>query len=127
MDVTAARSVRVQGDLTAKRLRSQLAERDEIIVVLQHVIRDLQHDLENLRAAVRYGTFALDRPSEAVSRSDAAAVSHAVGDVVNTKIDGACARASFLAQRRGEGEPSRMRHVSGASAAEPRARSKQVP
>jgi hypothetical protein len=30
-------------------LHKQLLERDEIIVALQHVIRDLRHEIENLR------------------------------------------------------------------------------
>lgn len=36
------------------RLREQLAERDEIIVALQHVIRDLRHEIENLHAEDSY-------------------------------------------------------------------------
>jgi uncharacterized coiled-coil protein SlyX len=36
------------------RLRVQLAERDEIIVALQHVIRELRHEIDNLRAEQRY-------------------------------------------------------------------------
>ena len=32
------------------RLQEQLAERDEIIVALQQVIRDLHHEIDNLRA-----------------------------------------------------------------------------
>ena len=41
------------------RFRDQLAERDEIIVALQHVIRDLQHEIENLHAEEVYATFAV--------------------------------------------------------------------
>lgn len=40
------------------RLRDQLAERDEIIVALQHIIRDLRHEIENLRVEDVYATFA---------------------------------------------------------------------
>jgi hypothetical protein len=43
------------------RLREQLAERDEIIVALQHVIRDLRHEIENLRAEDAYALFARRR------------------------------------------------------------------
>ena len=32
------------------RLQQQLAERDEIIVALQHVVLDLRHEIENLRS-----------------------------------------------------------------------------
>ena len=39
-------------------LQEGLAARDEIIVALQHVIRDLRHELENLRAGPRYAEFA---------------------------------------------------------------------
>lgn len=47
---------------TTARLRDQLAERDEIIVALQHVIRDLRHELENLRVETAYAAFAPARP-----------------------------------------------------------------
>jgi hypothetical protein len=40
------------------RLQEQLAERDEIIVALQYVIRDLRHEIENLRAERTYGRVA---------------------------------------------------------------------
>jgi hypothetical protein len=43
------------------RLHEQIAERDEIIVMLQHMIRDLRHETENLRAERAYGSFAEDR------------------------------------------------------------------
>ena len=43
---------------TTERLRDQLAERDEIIVALQHVIRDLRHEVENLRVVTAYAAFA---------------------------------------------------------------------
>ena len=45
----------------ATRLREQLVERDEIIVALQHVIRDLRHEIDNLRAEDAYATFARRR------------------------------------------------------------------
>jgi hypothetical protein len=38
---------------TVARLREQLAERDEIIVALQHVIRDLRHEVVNLSVGER--------------------------------------------------------------------------
>jgi hypothetical protein len=41
-------------------LREEVACRDEIIVALQHVIRDLRHELENLRAENRYASFACE-------------------------------------------------------------------
>jgi hypothetical protein len=40
-------------------LRDQLAERDEIIVALQHVIRDLRHEIENRRVEDVYAEFAV--------------------------------------------------------------------
>jgi hypothetical protein len=49
------------------RLREQLAERDEIIVALQHVIRDLRHEIENLRAEEAYALLARGRRSGASS------------------------------------------------------------
>jgi hypothetical protein len=39
-----------EGDPRMARLRDELDGRDEIIVALQHVIRDLRHEIENLRA-----------------------------------------------------------------------------
>ena len=44
------------------RLHEGLTARDELIVALQHVIRDLRHELENLRAAPRYAEFAREAP-----------------------------------------------------------------
>jgi hypothetical protein len=41
-------------------LQEEIACRDEIIVALQHVIRDLRHELENLRVENRYAIFACD-------------------------------------------------------------------
>lgn len=46
--------MRVSQPATTARLRDQLAERDEIIVALQHVIRDLRHELENVRVESAY-------------------------------------------------------------------------
>lgn len=48
---------------TTARLREQLAERDEIIVALQHVIRDLRHEVENLRVETAYAVLAHPRAS----------------------------------------------------------------
>jgi hypothetical protein len=42
----------------AARLREQLAERDEIIVALQHVICDLRHEIDNLSVERAYAAFA---------------------------------------------------------------------
>jgi hypothetical protein len=42
-----------------------LAERDEIIVALQHVIRDLSHEIENLRVEGAYAALA-QRPRSSV-------------------------------------------------------------
>jgi hypothetical protein len=39
-------------------LQEELACRDEIIVALQHVIRDLRHELQNLRVEHHYAVFA---------------------------------------------------------------------
>lgn len=57
----AAGSQRREAAPTLVRLREQLAERDEIVLALQHVIRDLRHEIENLRAETAYARFA-DRP-----------------------------------------------------------------
>ncbi len=57
----AARTSRPANDLelaVVVRLRDQLAERDEIIVALQHIIRDLRHEIENLRVEDVYASFA---------------------------------------------------------------------
>jgi hypothetical protein len=40
-------------DLVA-RLQQQLTDRDEIIVALQHIIRDLYHEIENRRVEGAY-------------------------------------------------------------------------
>jgi hypothetical protein len=58
MVATTALGRHVVGPATASRLRDQLAERDEIIVALQHVIRDLRHEVENLRVESAYAAFA---------------------------------------------------------------------
>jgi hypothetical protein len=42
------------------RLREEVACRDEIIVALQHVIRDLRHELENLGVEHVYAVFACE-------------------------------------------------------------------
>jgi hypothetical protein len=47
------------------RLREQLAERDEIIVALQHVVRDLYHEVENLRAEAAFAASSYRRPKRA--------------------------------------------------------------
>lgn len=57
MATTALRPHRVE-PATSERLRDQLAERDEIIVALQHVIRDLRHEVENLRVQTAYAALA---------------------------------------------------------------------
>lgn len=58
---TAARFEFEGGDPRVAPMRAELAARDEIIVALQHVIRDLRHELENLRVAPIYGAFAGER------------------------------------------------------------------
>lgn len=55
--MTAARS-ELGSDRQVALLRAELAGRDEIIVVLQHAIRELHHELENLRVAHSYAGFA---------------------------------------------------------------------
>ncbi len=48
-------------------LKAELAARDEIIVALQHVIRDLRHEIENLRVEHLYAIFVCEAArSEAV-------------------------------------------------------------
>ncbi len=59
---------RLEPATTLVRLQEQVAERDEIIVALQHVIRDLRHEIENVRAETAYALFA-HRPGELVPRS----------------------------------------------------------
>lgn len=46
-----------QSNLGVARLQEQLAERDEIIVALQHVIQDLRHEIDNLHAEDSYARF----------------------------------------------------------------------
>jgi len=52
----------LEGDPRVARLQEELACRDDVIVALQHVIRDLRHELENLRAEQTYAVFALEAP-----------------------------------------------------------------
>jgi hypothetical protein len=52
----------LEGDPRVERLQRELACRDEVIVALQHVIRDLRHELENRRAEHTYAVFALEAP-----------------------------------------------------------------
>jgi hypothetical protein len=49
-----------EGDPRVARLQEELACRDEIIVALQHVIRELRHELENLRVEHCYAVFACE-------------------------------------------------------------------
>ena len=58
--ITAAAPYQREGDPRVARLQKELACRDEVIVALQHVIRDLRHELENLTAEHRYAAFALE-------------------------------------------------------------------
>jgi hypothetical protein len=55
---TAAAPNEVEGDARVALLEAELANRDEIIVALQHLVRDLRPELENLRAEHLYGAFA---------------------------------------------------------------------
>ncbi len=55
----------LEGDSRVARLRKELDCRDEVIVALQHVIRDLRHELENLRAEQTFAEFALEAPPRA--------------------------------------------------------------
>jgi uncharacterized coiled-coil protein SlyX len=61
--ITTAARYESEDDPRVARLEKELACRDEVIVALQHVIRDLRHELENLRADNRYAEFALE-PSD---------------------------------------------------------------
>jgi hypothetical protein len=61
MGATSIRAPRRSEPAGVTRLQEQLAERDEIIVALQHVIRDLRHEIENLRAEDAYALFARSR------------------------------------------------------------------
>jgi vacuolar-type H+-ATPase subunit F/Vma7 len=56
--VTSLGAAETLEDAGSTRLREQLAERDEIIVVLQHVIRDLRHEIDNLRAEHAFAALA---------------------------------------------------------------------
>jgi hypothetical protein len=61
-----------EGDLRLARLREELACRDEVIVALQHVIRDLRHELENLRTEHVYAAFALEAAQSEMQSDEAA-------------------------------------------------------
>lgn len=50
MAIAAAFPSELERDHRVARLREEVANRDEIIVALQHVIRDLRHEVENLHA-----------------------------------------------------------------------------
>lgn len=79
--ITTAVRYNPEGDPRVARLQEELACRDEVIVALQHVIRDLHHELENLRAEYRYAAFAL----EAASSEDGES-SPAPGDIASDGI-----------------------------------------
>jgi hypothetical protein len=53
-------------------LREDLACRDEIIVALQHVVRDLRHELANLRVEHVYALRAVEGSSPEMERQGAA-------------------------------------------------------
>jgi hypothetical protein len=57
---TTAGPSEAEEDSRVAMLREELACRDEIILALQHVIRDLRHELENLRVEHVYGLFACE-------------------------------------------------------------------
>jgi hypothetical protein len=59
---TTAARYELEEDPRLARLREELDQRDEIIVALQHVIRDLRHELENVRAEHVYAVFAHRAP-----------------------------------------------------------------
>jgi hypothetical protein len=65
--VTPISALRRPEPAGVSRLRDQLAERDEIIVALQDVIRDLRHEIENLRVEDAYALLARRRRSDASS------------------------------------------------------------
>jgi hypothetical protein len=60
---TTAASDGSERDSRVARLQEELARRDEIVVALQHVIRDLRHENENLRTEHVYVAFARGAPS----------------------------------------------------------------
>jgi hypothetical protein len=57
---TAAPYEPSEEDPRVGKLREELACRDEIIVALQHVIRDLRHELDSLRVENSYAVFACE-------------------------------------------------------------------
>lgn len=63
----AATTYEYRDDTRVARLQEELAGRDEIIVALQHVIRDLRHEIENLRADRDYMAFARGAPDSSDS------------------------------------------------------------
>jgi hypothetical protein len=64
------------GDPRVARLREDVSCRDEIIVALQHVIRDLRHELENLRVENRYAVFACEAGQTPMSQDEGEAVAN---------------------------------------------------
>jgi hypothetical protein len=58
--VIATARYELEEDPRVARLRRELRSRDEVIVALQHLIRDLRHELENVRAEHTYAVFALE-------------------------------------------------------------------
>jgi hypothetical protein len=68
--VTTAALLEPEEDSRVAMLREELLCRDEIIVALQHVIRDLHHELENLRVENRYAVFACEARHTPVPRDE---------------------------------------------------------
>ncbi|HEY5694211.1 MAG TPA: hypothetical protein VIR14_06860 [Gaiellaceae bacterium] len=58
MAVAIAAPYESEAEARIERLRDELADRDEIIVALQHIVRDLRHEIENARAEHVYAAFA---------------------------------------------------------------------
>ena len=71
---TTAVPLKAEGDPRVEMLREEIACRDEIIVALQHVIRDLRHELENLRVENRYAIFACDARHSSMSGNETEAL-----------------------------------------------------
>lgn len=67
--VTTAVLYEFEEDPRVARMREELACRDEIIVALQHVVRDLQHELENLRMERAYAECAFGPPRLGLPRT----------------------------------------------------------